>query len=44
MNSTVQRIAKYRAYLYSSVQKLQSNDYERRLNYAAHIAEDDPQF
>jgi len=48
--TTVQRIAKkykFHAYLYSSVQKLQSSDYERRLNYVAHIAvklEDDPQF
>lgn len=38
--SSVQRIAKkykYHAYLASSVQKLQSSDYERRLNFVAHI-------
>lgn len=45
---SVQKIAKkykYHAYLYSPVQFLQSNDYERRVNYVAHIMvelEDDP--
>lgn len=48
--SSVQKIArkyKYHAYLYSPVQFLQSNDYERRVNYVAHIMvelEDDPHF
>lgn len=48
--STVQRIAKkykYHAYLYFPVQNLQSSDYERRLNYVAHIIvklEEDPSY